>query len=64
MTNDFAKYYDDDLLTHATFPRRAAEPSDIISTVTFLVENQFVNGVDLQVSISALIFFFQTRPFD
>ena len=55
MTNDFAKYYDDDLLTHATFPRRAAEPSDIISTVTFLVENQFVNGVDLQVSISALI---------
>ena len=37
-TNGFAKYYDDDLLTHATFPLRAAEPSDIISAVTFLIE--------------------------
>jgi hypothetical protein len=50
MTNDFAKYYDNDLLTHATFPRRAADPSDIVSAVVFLVENQFANGVDLPVS--------------
>jgi hypothetical protein len=38
VTNGFAKYHDDDLLTHATFHLRAAEPSDIISAVTFLIE--------------------------
>jgi hypothetical protein len=37
-TNGFAKYHNDDLLTHAIFPLRAADPSDIISAVTFLIE--------------------------
>jgi hypothetical protein len=44
MTENFSTYFSEDLKMHATFPRRPAAPSEIIPTVLYLIENEFVNG--------------------
>lgn len=50
MTANFSTYFSDDLLKHATFPRVPATPDDVTPTIQYLIENKFLNGIDIQVS--------------
>ena len=50
MTANFNTYFSDDLLKHATFPRVPATPDEVAATVQYIIENKFLNGVDIPVS--------------
>ncbi|CAD6583684.1 MAG: hypothetical protein CYPHOPRED_002467 [Cyphobasidiales sp. Tagirdzhanova-0007] len=47
MTANFNTYFSDDLLKHATFPRVPATPDEVAATVQYIIENKFLNGVDI-----------------
>ncbi|KAK9233739.1 3-oxoacyl-reductase [Lipomyces kononenkoae] len=49
MTAGFSGYFNDDLLTHAAFPRKPVPVEEIVRTVMYLVENGYVNGEDIRV---------------
>ncbi|KAL8276411.1 hypothetical protein RQP46_011209 [Phenoliferia psychrophenolica] len=49
MTANFSTYFSDDLKKHATFPRKPASPDDITPTVHYIIENMFLNGIDIAV---------------
>ncbi|KAM0748073.1 hypothetical protein T439DRAFT_280196, partial [Meredithblackwellia eburnea MCA 4105] len=49
MTANFSTYFTNDLLEHATFPRIPMTPDEITPTVRYLIENKFVNGIDIKV---------------
>jgi NAD(P)-dependent dehydrogenase (short-subunit alcohol dehydrogenase family) len=49
MTAGFSDYFRDDLLSHAAFPRRPVPADEIVKTVLYLVENEYVNGEDIRV---------------
>ena len=49
MTAGFSTYFSEDLQKHATFPRIPASPADITPTVEYIIENKFLNGIDIAV---------------
>ncbi|KAK4687493.1 hypothetical protein P7C73_g2630, partial [Tremellales sp. Uapishka_1] len=49
MTSGFSKYFTDDLLKTATFPRIPLTPEQITPTVQYIIENVGVNGIDIPV---------------
>lgn len=54
MTANFSTYFSDDLLKHATFPRVPATPDDVTPTIQYIIENKFLNGIDIAVSLCYL----------
>lgn len=43
------QYFKDDLLKFGTFPREPAAVEDVIPTIEYILENKFINAVDIEV---------------